>query len=544
MKDSEPAPAPKLVDWTVGELLRRTAARMPGNPAMTWGEERWSYEEMDRRVDALALRLIAWGVRRGERVALWRETDPDTLFLLFALARMGAVTVMPNTSLEPRELERLLRRSGVDFLIIGDGYKEIRYPAVCRNLRERLPKLREILYLGAEPCLPEYRDEAGWMTHAALPEALAAAEQEVRPEDTAFLLYTSGTTGRVLGVLGSHRSWTNSGIQQAADLSAGEKDRFCVAMPVFHCFGLSVNVMAACAAGACLCLPESRRTSALLKTVREQRCTILSCVPALYRAMLSRPDFADWDLSSLRTGFIGGSLCPPALFCQIEEAFHFTLLSSLGQTEATAGITAASPEDTLKVRAETVGRFMARLEGGIFDPESGRALAAGRSGEIRVRGYGVMQGYEGMPEETAKTVDGDGWLCTGDLGWQDEAGNIHLAGRLKELIIRGGENISPAELEAVLGEDPGILACKAVGVPDDHYGEEVCLCVELRRGETRMQEDILARLRGRVAYFKLPRYLLFFDALPRTATGKIKPRETAALARERLGLSGPDCENK
>ena len=332
-------------------------------------------------------------------------------------------------------------------------------------------------------------------------------------------------------------SRVNSGIQQAHDLGAGPEDRFCVSVPIFHCFCLSANVMAACSVGACLYLPESRRTGAVLEAVSRGTCTVLSSVPTLFHAILCRPDFEQWDLSSLRTGFIGGSFYPVELFRQINNGFGFTLLSSLGQTEATAGLTAAYLDDPLEIRAQTVGHFMDHVEGKIVNIESGKEQPIGKNGEICVRGYLVMAGYYGQPEETAEAIDADGWLHTGDMGYLDEDGNVHLTGRLKELIIRGSENISPAEIENILGNCGEVRECKAMGVPDRHYGEEACLCVVLQAGSGLGESELRAILTQRLSDYKVPKYIVFLDELPKTVTGKVRPADLARLAQARLKLS-------
>jgi len=524
-----------LEDLTVSQFLRRTAARYPDRPALEHRDRTWTYRELDGEVDRAARRLLAWGVKRGDRVGLWCESEPNTVLLLYALPRIGAAAVCLNTSLQRTELVDLLRRTEVDRLIVTDGYKGLDFPALCRGLTDELPRLEAVLYAG------QSGEDGGLQTLDSLPEApeeeLASAEGLVTPQDIGHILYTSGTTSAPKAVLNTQYSRVNSGIQQAHDLAATEEDRFCVAMPIFHCFCLSVNVMAACAAGACLYLPESRRTAAILEALSRGRCTILSSVPTMYHAILCRPDFAGWDVSSLRTGFIGGSLYPKELFQQINDGFGFTLLSSLGQTEATAGLSTAYLDDPLEVRAATVGHFMDHVEGKIVHIESGKEQPVGQPGEICVRGYLVMAGYYGQPEETERVIDQDGWLHTGDMGYLDGEGNIHLTGRLKELIIRGGENISPAEVEAAACVSPEIRECKAIGVPDRHYGEEVCLCAVLREGAGLDEPELRSRLARQLAAFKVPRYILFFDELPKTTTGKIRSNELARLVLGRLQLS-------
>lgn len=522
-----------LEELTVSQLLRRTVSRFPERPALVYKGRTWTYRELDREVDRAARRLLAWGVRRGDRVGMWCEGEPNTVFLLYALPRIGAAAALLNTSLQRVELAELLRRTQASRLIVTDGYKELNFPALCQGLTDEVPTLEAVLYAGLSGesggLAPlDGLDEAGL-------EELERAEAAVTPGEIGYILYTSGTTSVPKAVMSTQYSRVNSGIQQAHDLGATEHDRFCVAMPIFHCFCLSVNVMAASAAGACLCLPESRRTAVLLELISRGRCTVLSSVPAMYHAILCRPDFQNWDLSSLRTGFIGGSLYPQELFRQINDGFGFTLLSSLGQTEATAGLTTAGLDDPLEVRAATVGHFMDHVEGKIVNIENGREQPLGQPGEICVRGYLVMKGYYGQPEETEKAIDREGWLHTGDMGWLDGDGNIHLTGRLKELIIRGGENISPAEVEAAAA-CPELRECKAVGVPDRHYGEEVCLCAVLREGSRLDEAELRARLTRRLADYKVPKYILFLDELPKTVTGKVRPAQLAQAVRKRLSL--------
>lgn len=510
-----------LENLTISQFLRRTVQRFPDHPAMEYMGRVWTYREMDEAVDRTARRLLSWGVRRGDRVGLWCETEPNTILLLYALPRIGAVAVFLNTSLQRAELAELLRRTEVSRLIVTDGYKELNFLTLCRELTAEIPTLEAVLYAGLSG------ESDGFQTLDGIGETtveeLSLAEEAVTSQDVGYILYTSGTTSLPKAVMDTQYSRVNSGIQQAHDLGATEHDRFCAAMPIFHCFCLSVNVMAACAAGACLCLPESRKTAAILETLSQRKCTVFNSVPTLFHAILSRSDFVSWDLSSLRTGFIGGGFYSPELFQQINDGFGFTLLSSLGQTEATGGLTAAHLDDPLEVRATTVGHFMDHVEGKIVHIETGKNQPAGETGEICIRGYLVMKGYYGQPEETAKAVDPDGWLHTGDMGYLDENGNVHLTGRLKELIIRGGENISPSEIEtAALASCCEIRECKAVGVPDLHYGEEVCLCAVLQEGAALDEPELRARLTRRLAAYKVPKYILFFEGLPKTTVGKVR----------------------
>ncbi len=336
--------------------------------------------------------------------------------------------------------------------------------------------------------------------------------------------------------MGSQYARANCGRMQAKDLGATKDDVFLAALPTFHCFSLSVNVMASCSVGACLVLPVSRKTMVLLAAIQDCKVTMLSCVPTLFFAMMNRADFKSWDVSSIKAGFIGGSPCTPAQFAAVENAFGMTVLSSLGQTEATAGLTTSNLTDPLQLRAETLGHMMDFLEGKITDIRTGKDLPAGKVGEICVRGYVVMQGYYKMPEETAKAIDKDGWLHTGDMGWFGEDGYLRLTGRIKDLIIRGGENISPAEIESAALEDPQIADCRAIGVPDDHYGEEICLCVILKRDSARNALEIKEELEKKLASFKVPKYIVFMHSFPKNPTGKILTKELKAAALSKLHI--------
>lgn len=525
-----------LENLTIGQLLRRSAAAHPHRPALEYNGRVWTYAEFEAEIDRIARILLGWGVRKGDHMGVWCEAEPNAIFVMHAGALIGAVVTMINTSLQHAELVERINTADIRFLVIGDGYKDVCFPVRAQGLLPECPLLQGVLYVGLSG------DAQGHLTAADLEGGMASidavheAEMQVRTEDPAYILFTSGTTSSPKPVLSSHFSRANSGVLQAHDLACTCEDRFCVAMPIFHCFCLSVNVMAALAVGGCLFIPVSRRTAVLLDAVHTSRCTVLSCVPALFHAMLARPDFDRFDLSSLRIGYIGGSMYPKELFCEIEEKFQFTLMSSLGQTEATAGITVCRRDDSLEVRSTTVGHFMDHVEGRIADVQTGEALPAGQIGEIQVRGYVLMQGYYHRPDETAKAFTADGWLHTGDLGCLDENGNLRITGRLKELIIRGGENISPAEIENFLAGDKRIDQYKVIGVRDDHYGEEVCLCVVHGEEPHYTEDELRAMLLGRLSAFKVPRYILFMKDLPRTLTGKVRPGELRDRAEELLGL--------
>ena len=523
-----------IKDLTIGKLLRDTVLRYPDRPALKTRAEELSYKQLDEAVDMASRRLLYCGVKKGDHVGILCETQVEEIVVYYALARIGAVNVMFNTSLRAGELRELLDRSRVSVLLIGEGYRGVSFPALVANIMPDCPRLKSVYFIGSgDPgtfCRLDSLD-------AAPEKALKEAEENVLPQDTAQILFTSGSTSFPKMVCGSHYSRANCGRMQAKDLGATCEDVFLGALPVFHCFSISVNIMAACSVGACLVLPASRKTTVLLSDIRDFRCTVVSSVPTLFFAMLHRPDFKDWDVSSVRTGFIGGSSYSPQQFKDIEEGFGMTLLSSLGQTEATGGLTTSDLTDPVDLRATTVGHMMDFLEGKTVDPETGKTCAVGERGEICVRGYVVMQGYYDNPEETAKVLDPDGWLHTGDWGWFGEDGYLRLSGRIKDLIIRGGENISPVEIENAVMEIGGIEVCKAIGIPSEHYGEEICLCVVLKKSSGVNEDTIRTALSGKLASYKQPKYVLFFRNLPFKATGKIDLAQLKKDSFERLGVS-------
>ena len=522
-----------LEQITVGGLLRRTAALFPNRPALIWHDIPHTYAELDALTDRYAATLIRLGVEKGDHIALYGETETDVVSLFYAITRVGAVAVMINTSLASEDLERVLRLSDPKFLLIGRSYN----PSV--HLKQNAASIGALPTLNACYAVGEDRSDLSFpllepgMADGGL---VCAREAEVLPSDTAAIIFTSGSTGAPKPVMTSHFSRANSGIQQAHDLAADCRDVFCVTMPMYHCFCISANVLAAAAVGACLCLPDDRHTGSVLRAVQEHRATLMHAVPSMFRAMMARPDFDSWDLSSLRAGLIGGSGYPPKDFVTIEKRFGMLLLASLGQTEATAGLSVSALTDSLEVRSTTVGHFMDHVEGKLVSLETGETAAPGEIGEICVRGYLVMQGVYRQPEQTAKTIDADGWLHTGDLATLDADGNLKMCGRCKDLIIRGGENISPIEIQDHICSLPQVPYCKIVPVPDAHYGEEACACVQVAEGQSITADEIRAFLKGRIADYKIPRYILFFKEFPTNTTGKVDPRATAAIAREILGL--------
>lgn len=528
-----------LENLTVGQLIDRTAQQYGERKAIWYHGEDRTYAHLAEKVQQYAALLVRLGVGRGDHVGFWTEIEPEVLYAFYAVQRIGAVAVMLNTSLVSDELRDLLRRNDVKLVLAGKSFKTERNIAAGQLDTLARGGVEKVYTVGLERLqgVEALRDLHGDLT-AEDYAAAQAMEAQVTPQDTATILFTSGSTSAPKGVMSSHYSRVNGGIQQAGDLLFTCEDKVCVAMPIFHCFCISVNIMAALATGACLCVPDDRHISSILDTVEKCGCTVLSSVPTMFHAMLARKKLESRDMSTVRIGFIGGAYYPPEDFIRIDEAMgpQFTLMSSLGQTECTAGLTTCYVNDDLKVRSTTVGHFMSHVEGRIADIHTGETLPNGQRGEICVRGYLNMQGYYKQPDLTAETIDKDGWVHTGDLGILDDAGNVTLAGRIKELIIRGGENISPSEIEVVLSKLPGVKASKVVGVPDPHYGEEICACIIREGGSSLTTGEITDFLSQHLAYYKVPKYIKFFDSFPTTATGKIKPAEVRKIALEKLGL--------
>lgn len=506
---------------TIGDVLAETAQRFPGHPALIYQGRTINYGELIHQVCQAAKGLAALGVKKGVRVAVWETDRPNAVICLYALWMLGAVIVLPNTSLGIDEMRRLLSRAHVEILLYGKGYKDISFPEVVAKLPP-IEGMRLAFFIGEE----DGAEVASGMKEIfRVGENLSGEEflkmcRCVSPEDAATLLFTSGTTGQPKGVLTSHYSRINSALCQADDLNAIASDRFLTAIPLFHCFSMTVNLLGSMVRGACLYLPKDRRTKTLLEGISVDRCTVLCAVPSLFKAMLARSDFDHYDLSSLRIGLVGGAMTRADEMRLFRERFAFELLPSLGQTEATGGITVASPQDSIKAKLETVGHFMEHIEGKIVDPYTGKTIPQGATGEIVVRGYCLMMGYDGLPGETQKVIDREGFLHTGDLGLIDQEGNVHLKGRLRKNIIRGGENIDPVEIENCLLDDARIQSVCVVGVPDAHYGEAVCACVVAEPGSSLDSIAVRQVVRARLAYYKVPKYVLFWDLLPEGEQGK------------------------
>ncbi len=543
-----------FLDCTVGGLLNARACRHADHPALIYSDRdlRYTFGELNLRVDAVARGLMALGVGKGDHVAIWATNVPEWVVILFAAARIGAVLVPINTSYRPAELKYVLRDSDTKLLILIDGYRDLDYVQTLYELvpelrtsprgaltTENFPCLREVVYLGHK----QHRGMWGLAELIELGETvpverLREAEAALSPHDVVNMQYTSGTTGFPKGVMLTHHGIVNNGLSIGARQGFTPDDRVCLPVPLFHCFGITLGVMAAYTHGAAVVPLETFDPLMVLATVQKERCTALYGVPTMFIAELSHPMFNMFDLRSLRTGIMAGSPCPEPIMRQVMEKMHCNEITIVyGLTEAAPGITQTRRDDPVEVRIATVGKPFPGVEVKIVDPETGAEVPAGVSGELCSRGYNTMRGYYKMPAETAKVIDAQGWLRTGDIALLDEAGNYRITGRLKDVIIRAGENIYPKEVEGFLLEMPGIRDVQIVGVPSEKYGEEVAAYIQLRNGESIEASEIQDFCRTRIARYKVPKYIFFVDRFPLTANGKVQKYKLREDAVRSLGFA-------
>ena len=533
---------------TLSHLLRTLAAERPRAEALVYpafvhggSELRLDFAALDARVDALARGLLAADVSPGDRVALWAANLPDWVPLEFALARVGAVLVTVNTALAADEVAYVLRQSGARFVLHATRNRSNEASASLDRLLADpacpLPDLEGRVWLPAHPGdpVPEGRrldgshgpltalDElvAGGADVAA--DALAAREAAIAPDDVVNIQYTSGTTGFPKGVMLSHANVLSSGLALGDQFRSRSDDRVLLMVPLFHCFGCVVAVLGAYTHGACLCCLPAFDPAQALRLVHEERCTIIHGVPTMFSALLAERSLDVCDTTSLRAGLVAGAPCPVPLMEQIVERLHCPGLShGYGLTEASPGVAGSNPEDSIEIRCRTVGRPLPGVEVRLVDPLTHQDVPEGGEGELWVRGPNVMKGYHDDPRATADAIVEGGWLRTGDLGVRGDDGNLRIVGRAKDIIIRGGENIAPAEIENVLRGHPDILDAAVVGVPDAHFGEELAAALVLRDGALFEPASYAAALVGHVASFKIPRHWRVVEHFPLTGSGKVQ----------------------
>ena len=494
--------------------------------------QRWTYAELAADVDALALGLLEMGIAEGDRVGIWAPNCAEWTLTQYATAKIGAILVNINPAYRARELEFVLNQSGSTLLIAAAKLKTSDYAGMIAEVRPRCPELKTVVLLGSAPW--QALLETGRRLDRGALDAI-----ELDTDDPINIQYTSGTTGFPKGATLSHHNILNNGFFVGELCNYTEDDRICIPVPFYHCFGMVMGNLAATSHGACMVIPApSFDPVATLQAVQDERCTSLYGVPTMFIAELSSPDFADYDLSSLRTGIMAGSPCPVEVMKQVIERMSMTEVSiCYGMTETSPVSTQTRADDSLDRRVSTVGRVGPHLEVKVIDPETGRTVPRGIPGELCTRGYSVMLGYWEQRDKTAEAMDAAHWMHTGDLAVMDADGYLAITGRIKDMVIRGGENVYPREIEEFLYTHPDILDAQVIGVPDVRYGEELMVWVRLRAGAPALTAEALREFcTGQLAHYKIPRYVHVVGEFPMTVTGKVRKVEMRERAVEILSL--------
>ena len=527
--------ATALLGETIGDNLRRVAGQFGGSEIVVDVPtgRRWTYRQFDADSDALARGLLAAGIGTRDRVGIWAPNCAEWVLLQFATAKIGAILVNINPAYRSHELSYVLRQAGVRLLVSAERFKTSDYRAMIDEVRGDLPGLERVIYLGA----PEWdellaagaRDDGG---------ALARREAELAFDDPINIQYTSGTTGFPKGATLSHHNILNNGFFIGEMCRYTEQDRVCIPVPFYHCFGMVLGNLAAVTHGACIVIPAPGfEPAATLRAVQDERCTSLYGVPTMFIAELALPDFASYELSTLRTGIMAGSPCPVEVMKRVMSEMHMSEVTiAYGMTETSPVSCQTRPDDDTERRVSTVGRVHPHVEVKIVNPDTGLVLPRGEPGEMCTRGYSVMLGYWDEPAKTAEAIDAGRWMHTGDLAVMDNAGYLNIVGRIKDMVIRGGENVYPREVEEFLYTHPAIEDVQVIGVPDEKYGEELCAWVKVRPGTELTAEDVRAFCAGKIAHYKIPRYVHLTQDFPMTVTGKIRKVEMRERAIEILGL--------
>jgi fatty-acyl-CoA synthase len=513
-----------LLGETVGANFERTVARVPDAEALVSRHQglRYTYAELNERVDQVARGLVALGLEPGDRLGIWSPNCVEWVLLQFATAKAGVILVNINPAYRTSELEYALKQSGCKVLISARSFKSSDYEAIIAEVAP--PELRTI-FLGS----PEWEDLL--VQQAELPDGLQF-------DDPINIQYTSGTTGFPKGATLSHHNILNNGFFIGEYCRYSEADRVCIPVPFYHCFGMVLGNLACTTHGACMVIPEAAfEPRSVLETVEAESCTALYGVPTMFIAELEHPDFGQFDYSSLRTGIMAGSPCPVEVMRKVIDRMHMSDVTiCYGMTETSPVSTQTAAEDSLERRVSTVGRVHPHVEIKIVDPSSGRLVPRGEPGELLTRGYSVMLGYWNDPERTAEAIDRARWMHTGDLATMDDEGYVNIVGRSKDMIIRGGENVYPREIEEFLYTHPDISDVAVIGVPDEKYGEEIMAWVQLREGAALSDEELKDFCRGKIAHFKVPRYVEIVGEFPMTITGKVQKFKMREAAIEKLGL--------
>lgn len=542
-------------DKTIGAFLEEQVQRLPDHEFIVYPDRdlRFTFRQFNERVNQLAKGLLAIGLGKGDNVGIWATNVPDWTTFMFATAKIGAVLVTINTHYRSFELEYLIRQADLKALVLIDSFRDHDYlqtineliPELTSNQRgllrsEKFPELRNVIFIGQEKHRGMYNSRELMLLGDQYDNSeLDTIKSSLSPHDVINMQYTSGTTGFPKGVMLSHYNILNNGYYIGERQKLTEKDRLCLPVPLFHCFGCVLGVMAALTHGTTLVPLELFDPLLVLAAVQKEKCTAVYGVPTMFIAELSHPMFDMFDLSSLRTGIMAGSPCPEETMRQVMGKMHCTDITiAYGLTEASPVITQTRTDDSVAQRTGTVGAALPEIEVKIVDPETGKEVGVGERGELCCRGYNIMKGYYNLPEQTSEAIDTDDWLHSGDQAEVDGNGYYKITGRIKDMIIRGGENIYPREIEEFLYTMDGVLDVQVVGIPDDKYGEVVGAFIIRKEGADITEEDVVDFTRSRIAPYKKPKYVIFVDSYPMTASGKIQKYKLREIACRRFNITG------
>lgn len=542
-----------VIEKTIGEIVDETAQKFPNNDALVYVDRglRFTYKEFKEKVDQIAKSFMALGIQRGDHIAVWAYNVPEWVFLQFASAKIGAVLVTVNTYYKAKELEYLLKQSDTTTLFLVEEFKDVNYVEMVHKVVpslsqtepgkidiEELPFLKNIVYMSDDAPDGMFSFSEFMNMHDQVSdEELAERQASLDRHETINMQYTSGTTGFPKGVELTHHNIVNNAYYVGETMGLTEKDRLCIPVPFFHCFGCVISTLNAVIHGSAMVPIEQFDAGKVLESIEKEKCTALQGVPTMFIAELRHPEFEKFELSSLRTGIMAGSSCPIEVMKEaMEEMYLKEITIAYGLTEASPVITMTRRDDPIEKRVETVGKVLPHIEAKIVDPETGEDLPPGEPGELIARGYNIMKGYYKMPDKTAETVV-DGWLHSKDLSVMDEEGYFSILGRTDDMIIRGGENVYPREIEEFLYTNEKIEDVAVVGVPSEKYGEEVCAFIKLKDGVQATEDEIKSYCKEGISRFKIPKYILFTERFPMTASGKIRKIDLRDIAKQQLEIA-------
>ena len=531
---------PEFLEMTLGELVADMARKYPDDNMIKYTDREYerTWKEFNDECEVIARGFMALGLKKGDKISIWATNVPAWLLTFFGSAKMGGILVTVNTSYKHFELEYQLRQSDTNILVLIDGFKGTSYIDIVNKLCPELaaskpgelkaaafPELKAVIYAGDGECPAGM---VGWQSLYTLAEQVPVEEFEAARDscdcrEVINFQYTSGTTGFPKGVMLTHYNILNNGLTIGDGMKLTHKDRFCICVPFFHCFGMVLSILASVTHGTSMVPVDYFQPKKVMDAIVSEKCTAVNGVPTMFIAMLEHPDFDKYDFSLMRTGIMAGSPCPVKTMRDVNNKMHMNEVTIVfGQTESSPGVTMTVANESIERRCTTVGRAFPGVECKIVDIHTGETLPPGQIGEFCARGYNIMKGYYKMPEATALAIDKDGWLHFGDLCVCDEEGYYKVTGRLKDMIIRGGENIYPKELEECLYHHPKVKDVQVIGVPSKKYGEEVCACVIVKEGMELTEEEVKDYYKENVAFFKIPKYVWFMDDFPMTASGKIQ----------------------